>query len=98
VNLTRRDEDRGQATAGLRRAPSFQKLEEATQAGMPVPRGTGRLRRKKENQKTNPHGRMAAQGHENAGLVAGNGAGAPPHWFSPEGAGRGIFEAKGKNL
>jgi hypothetical protein len=52
----------------------------------------------KENQKANPHGRMAAQAHENAGRGAGSGAGAPPHGLLPEGAGRGIFETKGKNL
>jgi len=58
---------------------------------------TARLRRKEENQKANPHGRMAAPGHENAGRGAGSGAGAPPHGVLAEGAERGIFETKGKN-
>jgi GT2 family glycosyltransferase len=39
---------------------------------------TARLRRK-ENQKANPHGQMAAQEHENAGRGAGSGSGDPPH-------------------
>jgi len=33
------------------------------------------------------NGTLVAQGHENAGRGAGSGAGAPPHWFSPEGSG-----------
>jgi hypothetical protein len=61
-------------------------------------RNAARLRRKEENQRANPHGRIAAPGHENTGREAGSGAGAPPHWFSPEGAAPGIFEIKGKNL
>jgi hypothetical protein len=58
---------------------------------------TARQAATNENQKANPHGRMTAQGHENAGRGAGSGAGAPPHGLLPEGAGRGIFETKGKN-